>query len=265
MREADFIQRVFRDAAPIVLGGDRSATEKGTALGVYDVVTDSDVRTEEFVLSRIAGEFPDDSVISEETHPDAMEGERCWVLDPIDGTMNYSRGIPLFGMQAAFLEDGVPTMACIYLPVQDEMFVAFGDGAYLNGERIHTAEPRPLRQCLLATGDYSRRSEDYRIGQANLMSRCFDMVGRFKMFGASSVDYSYLSCGRVDIHFRFLNKKWDYLPGLFLATRAGAVFDRDLTKRHRLLMLCSSDEVLDETVDKLVPEILRVPGQRSSA
>lgn len=259
MREADFIQGVFREAAPIVLGGDRSVREKGTCLGVYDVVTDSDVRTEEFVLSRIAEEFPDDSVISEETHPDALEGERCWVLDPIDGTMNYSRGIPLFGMQAALLEDGVPVMACIHLPVQDEMFVAVGDSAYLNGERIHTATPRPLRQCLLATGDYSRRSETYRIGQANLMYRCFDMVGRFKMFGASCVDYSYLACGRVDVHTRFLNKKWDYLPGMFLATRAGAVFDRELTRRHRLLMLCSSDEVLDEAVERLVPEILRSP------
>ena len=92
MREAEFIQRVFREAAPIVLGGDRTAERKDTALGVYDVVTDSDVRTEEFVLSRIAEEFPGDSVISEETHPDAGEGERCWVLDPIDGTMPRRRG-----------------------------------------------------------------------------------------------------------------------------------------------------------------------------
>ena len=81
MREAEFIQRVFREAAPIVLGGDRTAERKDTALGVYDVVTDSDVRTEEYILSRIAEEFPGDSIISEETHPDAREGERCWVLE----------------------------------------------------------------------------------------------------------------------------------------------------------------------------------------
>ena len=251
MREADFIQRVFRQAAPIVLGGDRTAETKDTALGVYDVVTDSDVRTEEFVLSRIAEEFPGDSVISEETHPDAREGERCWVLDPIDGTMNYTRGIPFFGMQAAFLEDGVPTMAAIYLPVFDEMFIATDDGAFLNGSRIRTAAPRPLRKCILSTGDFSRRAEEYRLGQARLMSRCYDDVGRFKMFGASCVDYAYLACGRTDVHVRFINKKWDYLPGMFLATRAGAVFDRTLTKDYRLLMLCSSEEVLDEAVLRL--------------
>lgn len=251
MREADFIQRVFREAAPIVLGGDRTAETKDTMLGVYDVVTDSDVKTEEFVLSRIAEEFPGDSVISEEIHPDALGGERCWVLDPIDGTMNYTRGIPFFGMQAAFLEDGVPTMAAIYLPVYDEMFVATDDGAFLNGFRIRTADPRPLRKCILSTGDFSRRSEEFREGQARLMSRCYDDVGRFKMFGASCVDYAYLACGRTDIHVRFLNKKWDYLPGMFLATKAGAVFDRTLTKDNRLLMLCSSKDVLDEAVLRL--------------
>ena len=256
MREAEFIQRVFREAAPIVLGGDRTAETKDTALGVYDVVTDSDVRAERFVLSMIAEEFPGDSVISEETHPDALEGERCWVLDPIDGTMNYTRGIPFFGMQAAFLEDGVPRMACIYLPVFDEMFVATDDGAFVNGSRIRTAPTRPLRQCILSTGDFSRRAEEYRLGQARLMSGAFDLVGRFKMFGASCVDYSYLACGRTDVHFRFINKKWDYMPGMYLAVKAGAVFDRSLIRDHRLLMLCSSQEVCDEAGEKLVPIIL---------
>ena len=256
MREADFIQRVFREAAPIVLGGDRTAEAKDTALGVYDVVTDSDVRTERFVLDRIAEEFPGDSVISEETHPDALEGERCWVLDPIDGTMNYARGIPFFGMQAAFMEDGVPRMSCIYLPVFDEMFVATDGGALLNGRPIRTADPRPLRQCLLSTGDFSRRAVEYRTGQANLMSRCYDDVGRFKMFGASFVDYSYLACGRTDVHIRFLNKKWDYIPGMYLAVKAGAVFDRTLTRDDRLLILCSSQQVLDEAVPKIAPVML---------
>ena len=256
MREAEFIQRVFREAAPLALGGDRGMHAKDTALGVYDVVTDSDVLVERAVLDRIAEEYPDHSVISEETHPDAREGERCWVLDPIDGTMNYARGIPFFGLQAALLEDGVPVLACMYLPVFDEMYVATGDGAFLNGSRMCTASPRPLRECIVSTGDFSRRAEEYRVGQANLMSRGYDLVGRFKMFGASCVDYAYLACGRTDVHFRFLNKKWDYLPGLFLATKAGAVFDRTLTRERRLLMLCSSQEVSDEAVEKLVPLIL---------
>ena len=254
--EAEFIQRVFREAAPLALGGDRTTKSKDTALGVYDVVTGSDVLVENLVLSRIAEEYPDHSVISEETHPDAEEGERCWILDPIDGTMNYSRNIPFFGLQAAMVEDGVPVVSCVYLPVFDEMYVATEDGAYLNGERMHTASPRPLRECLVSTGDFSRRAVEYREGQARLMSRAYDRIGRFKMFGASCVDYAYLSCGRTDVHIRYLNKKWDYLPGLFLAMKAGAVFDHDLTKEHRLLILCSSQEVSDEAVRTIAPIML---------
>lgn len=256
MREKEFIQRVFREAAPMVLGGDRTPECKCTVLGVYDVVTDTDVRTENHILGRISEEFPDDSIISEETHPDAEEGERCWVLDPIDGTMNYSRGLPLFGMQAALMEDGVPVMAAIYLPSYDEMFVADDGGAYLNGCRIRTADPRPLRECMLSTGDFSRRAEEYRVAQAEMFRSCYDYVGRFKMFGASCIDYSYLACGRTDVHTRFLNKKWDYVPGMYLACKAGAVFDRELARDHRLLMLCSSDEVLDEAVAILAPKLI---------
>ena len=256
MRESDFIQDVFRTVAPKVLSGNRVAHEKDTELNVYDVVTDSDVSTEKYILSRISEEFPEHSVISEETHPDAAEGERCWYIDPIDGTMNYTRGIPFFGLQAALVEDGVPILSCIYLPVFDEMYVADASGAYLNGCPMHTAEPRSLKECIISTGDFSRRAEEYRVGQARLMSTCYDLLGRFKMFGASCVDYAYLSSGRTDIHFRFINKKWDYLPGLFMAAKAGAYFDRDLIRDHKLLMLCSSKEVSDDAVDKLVPRIL---------
>ncbi len=256
MEEADFIQEVFRQASGIVMGGDRGARSKTTDLGVYDVVTDSDVKAEEFILTRIAERFPDHSVISEETHPDAKEGERCWVLDPIDGTMNYTRGIPFFGLQAALMEDGVPILSCMYLPVFDEMYLATSDGATLNGKPMRTADPRPLKQCLISTGDFSRRAVEYREGQARLMSQGYDLVGRFKMFGASCVDYAYLASGRTDIHFRFINKKWDYLPGLYLASRAGACFDRDLIRKHRLLLLCSCQSVSDEAVEKLAPIIL---------
>lgn len=251
MREAEFIQRAFRRVAPVVMGGDREVEEKPSCPEVYDVVTDSDVEAERRILSMIAEEFPGDSVVSEELNPDAAEGGRCWVLDPIDGTMNYSRGVSFFGMQAAFMEDGVPVMSAIYLPAFDEMFVADDRGAFLNGSRIRTADPRPLRHCVLSTGDYSRRCGEYREGQAALMSRCYGDVGRFRMFGASCIDYTYLACGRTDVHVRFLNRKWDYMPGMFLATRAGAVFDRALTRDRRLLVLCSCQEVLDEAVLRL--------------
>ena len=145
MRELDVMVSALREASSIVLGGDRSAESKETLVGTYDVVTGSDVRAEETIIGRIREIFPDDVIISEETNPDSDMGGRTWAIDPIDGTMNYTRGIPLFGMQAVFMEDGVPKASAIYLPLYDEMFTATDDGAFLNGVPTRVSDPRPLR------------------------------------------------------------------------------------------------------------------------
>lgn len=107
----------------------------------------------------------------------------------------------------------------------------------------------------MTTGDFSRRSEEYRLMQARLMSECRDVVGRFKMFGAACVDFAYLASGRTDVHVRFVNKIWDFLPGLHLAEAAGAVYDRDLLDETGVLIMCSSSEVLDEALDEILPRI----------
>lgn len=226
-------------------------------MGVYDAVTDSDVMVEEGIISFIREHYPDDAFVSEETNPDAAVSGRTWIIDPIDGTVNFTRGIPFYGIQGVFVEDGAPKAAVILFPALGEEFWASEGGAFRNGKPIRTAEPRPLRECILTTGDFSRRSEDFRLAQARLMSECRDSVARFKMFGAACVDFAYLACGRTDVHVRFTNKLWDFLPGLYIAERAGAVYDRDLMDRDRILILCSSGEVLEEAKEEILPHLLR--------
>ena len=255
MRELDVIVGALRDASRIVMGGDRSAESKETVVGTYDVVTGSDVKAEELIISRIRELFPDDTVISEETNPDAVITGRTWAIDPIDGTMNYTRGIPLFGMQAVFMEDGVPKASAIYLPVQDEMFTASSEGAFLNGEPIHVSDPRPLKKCILSAGDFSRKSETFRRAQAVLLGECYDDIARFKVMGAACIDFAYLACGRTDLHVRFVNRIWDFMPGMYLAEKAGAVYDKGIFDRDRILIMCSSQEVLDEAMERIHPRI----------
>ncbi len=228
---------------------------KDTDLGVYDVVTDVDTRVERSILDDIRRAFPDDTIISEETSPDAKVAGRTWALDPIDGTMNMTRGIPMFGSQGTFMEDGVPKASVIYLPNQQELYKASGDGAFLNGIPLRTAEPRPLRECILSTGDYSRKNPAYREMQARLMCDCRDSVARFKMFGAACMDFTYLASGRTDIHMRFVNKLWDFMPGLHIARTAGAVYDERLLEDTGILIMCSCREVLDEALAEILPRI----------
>ncbi|MBE6518203.1 MAG: inositol monophosphatase [Thermoplasmata archaeon] len=256
--ELKVLTDAIRKASEIVLNGDRSAKDKSTVIGMYDVVTGSDILAEQSIIKDITAAFPEDTIISEETNPDKELSERCWTIDPIDGTMNYSRGIPFFGIQGCFMENGEAKASAIYLPVFDEMFTADENGAYLNGERIHTCEPRPLKQCLVSTGDFSRRSQEFRDAQAAIFHDCYSDIARFKVFGASSVDYTYLAAGRIDVHVRFLNKIWDFKPGMHIAEKAGAVYDHGLADEHGILVMCSSQEVLEEAVGTLVPKFISI-------
>ena len=256
--ELKVLTDAIRKASEIVLNGDRSAKDKSTVIGMYDVVTGSDILAEQSIIKDITAAFPEDTIISEETNPDKELSERCWTIDPIDGTMNYSRGIPFFGIQGCFMENGEAKASAIYLPVFDEMFTADENGAYLNGERIHTCEPRPLKQCLVSTGDFSRRSQEFRDAQAAIFHDCYSDIARFKVFGASSVDYTYLAAGRIDVHVRFLNKIWDFKPGMHIAEKAGAVYDHGLVDEHGILVMCSSQEVLEEAVGTLVPKFISI-------
>ncbi len=258
MRELDVLTAAMRKASEIVMNGDRSAKDKSTVIGMYDVVTGSDILAEESIIADIRKEFPDDTIISEETNPDDKVSERCWTLDPIDGTMNYSRGIPFFGIQGCFMINGEAKASAIYLPVFDEMFTATDEGTFLNGKPIHTCGPRPLKQCLVSTGDFSRRSQQFRDAQAVIFHDCYSDIARFKVFGASSVDYTYLAVGRVDIHIRFLNKIWDFKPGMHIAEKAGAVYDHELVDKYGILVMCSSEEVLKEAKEILVPKFISI-------
>ena len=254
MRELDVLRDAIVDAREL-LGRGMSVRGKDTVVGVYDVVTDVDVKVEGLIVDRIRAAFPGDSIISEETAPDSGMSDRTWAIDPIDGTVNMSRGMPMFGMQGVFMEGGVPKASVIALPELSGTYEASAEGAFLDGTRIRTADPRPLRECILSTGDFSRRSEDYRLMQARLMSDCRDTVARFKMFGAACVDFAYLASGRTDIHVRFVNKVWDFMPGMFLADMAGAVYDRDLLAETGILIMCSSRPVLDDALSEILPRI----------
>lgn len=261
MEELDTLEALFREAAGL-LDGVGEVRVKGTAAGVYDAVTDADVRIERLIVDGIKSRFPGDSVISEETAPDSPVGSRTWAIDPIDGTVNMVRGIPIYGIQGVFMRDGVPEASAISLPAFGEMYTASEDGAFLDGVPIRTAEPRPLRECILSTGDFSRRSERYREMQARLMSDCRDCVARFKMFGAACSDFAYLASGRTDVHVRFVNRIWDYKPGMYLAEKAGAVYDRDLLEKEGILIMCSCEEVLEEALREIAPRISSSSSRR---
>jgi myo-inositol-1(or 4)-monophosphatase len=138
----------------------------------FDQVTDADVAIEAFLLQRIREHFPKDAILSEETLSHAGIQGRTWTVDPIDGTANFAKGFPLFGIQCALFEGGAPVMSAIWLPAFDECYTAVrGEGAYCNGERL-TVLPCDPQRALVSFGDYPHsRPEDFaeRVARADAL------------------------------------------------------------------------------------------------
>ena len=252
-KELDVATKAIKDASKEYIFKKSEVKIKDNEAGAYDVVSENDVLIEIFIKKRISEAFPDDSFLCEESGEE-IRSDRVWVIDPIDGTVNYAHNIPLYGIQLALMIDDVAEMAVIYLPEFDEMYTAIrGNGAYLNGRRLDVRNNVSMHDAIVSTGDYSKGSAEYRQGQLKFMELLHDKVARFKMFGAACCDFAYFASGRTECHIRFVRKLWDFMPGLLICTEAGGSYDKELYDKHKLLVLCSSKRTLSEITKVLEP------------
>lgn len=217
--ELAFAEWVLREAYRKCFAGN---CEKVTQKGSFDLVSAADVAVERFVAEQIHARFPADRFLGEETAPGAALGGRCWVLDPIDGTVNMANGIPVYGMQCALFEDDRCTVSALYFPVWNEMFTA-GDslGAFRDGERLTVAR-RPLSGAIVSFGDFRHDDPARREQQFAIMARVSPLVSKIRMFGAASMDFASLAAGRTDGAVLFTRNLWDIAPGILLCREAGA-------------------------------------------
>ena len=250
-KETEVASKAIREASDRYIFKKSEVKIKDNDAGAYDVVSENDVLIENYIKDAISKTFPGDSFLCEESG-EQKGSDRLWVIDPIDGTVNYTHNIPLYGIQLALMVKDEAVMAVIYLPEFDEMYTAEkGFGAYLNGERLDVRNDVSMHDTIVSTSDYSRGSVEYREGQVKFMELLHTKVARFKMFGSASCDFAYFASGRTECHIRFVRKLWDFLPGLLISIEAGGVYDRALYDEHRLLIMCSSEKALREISDIL--------------
>lgn len=195
----------------------------------YDTVTSTDYAVEQFIISQLSNKFPTDKIISEEQKIETITDARTWVLDPIDGTTNYSRKIPIYGIQIALLVKKSPVVAAIYLPEVDELYyAAIEQGAYLNSSRIEVNSSVNLNQAIISMGDFSKtknRIEENKIRLSGINSIA-NHAARIKMWGAACYDLAFLAAGRTDAYLVYSYYIWDIMPGYLIAKEAGAVFSQ---------------------------------------
>ena len=173
----------------------------------HDVKLDVDSQTEELIISMIRRKFPDTGIISEEIGRDLEKPDFNWVIDPLDGSVNFSRGIPHFCTSIAYREGGRYLVGAVYDPMRDEIFSALrGEGAFLNGKPMKRRSISVLEEAVVSGGFF--KIESLREG-----GRIFEIIAhrvkKVRFFGSAALDLCYLACGRVNGYIQHAVNEWD--------------------------------------------------------
>jgi myo-inositol-1(or 4)-monophosphatase len=185
-----------------------------------DLVSDADVAAETAIRRVLAERRPDDAILGEEGGATSGDGELRWVIDPLDGTINFLFGIPQFAVSVACEDAQGPLVGVVLDPIRDECFTASRTGpAQLDGEAIAASERSELATALVATG--FGYDAGVRAGQAEVLSRVLPRVRDIRRAGAAALDLAWCACGRYDAYYERGVKPWDHAAGGLIAGRAG--------------------------------------------
>ena len=210
-----------------------------------------DRASEEIIVGALSAAFPDDTILAEESAPEAVESESVWIVDPLDGTNNYAHGYPFFSVAIGLEERGVMSAGVVYDPLRDEVFAGErGGGATLNGEPICVSAAAALSDSLVATGFPYGRSEDTDNNLENLNR--FVLAARgIRRGGSAELDLVYVACGRLDGFWELGLKTWDVSAGGLIVLEAGgrvSNFDGGAWDNRRGDIVASNGLIHDEMV-----------------
>ncbi|HEY8490838.1 MAG TPA: inositol monophosphatase family protein [Dehalococcoidia bacterium] len=202
---------------------DRASAVKGRG----NVVTETDLLVERAVKEILAREYPDHAVLGEETAASGVAGSWLWLVDPLDGTRNYSRGIPHFGFNLALCLGDQPVVAVTYDPVREERFHAvLGGGAFLNGRPLRASTAASVAECVLGTDLGYDDARGKRL--LELLTDLFPGLDSLRVSGSAALGLAYAAAGRLDLYVHHFLYPWDIGPGILLVREAGGtVTDRD--------------------------------------
>jgi myo-inositol-1(or 4)-monophosphatase len=191
--------------------------------GIIDLVSEADHQSEQLLLDYIRQHFPGDRVVAEESGVLAGSVDRAWYIDPLDGTVNYIHGVPIYSVSIAYTESGKLKLGVVYDPMRDECFsTESGQGAWLNGQLIHPSSTPDLDQALLVTGF----PYDIRTNPINNLDHYayFALHSQgVRRLGSAALDLCYVACGRLDGFWELRLNSWDVAAGGLIAREAGAM------------------------------------------
>lgn len=246
-----FALDLCRQAGEIALAGFRSAGSFAVQnKGRHDLVTSIDLEIDSLAREAISRTFPEDALVSEESS--GMPGRRIWVLDPVDGTQNFARGIAHFAISLAFVEEGEVLLGIVYNPATRELFSARkGRGAFLNDRRIGVSEASLPEDAVVDIGYSTRLAEGRYLA---LLGGALAEGFSFLQQGSAALGLAQVACGRLEAYMEQDLFIWDVLAGLLLVEEAGGwsmAFPPDATRGHPALACAPAfRETLTDLLDR---------------
>ena len=207
-------------AGDLLRKGFGTSFEISSKPGRHNLVTHFDKAAESSIFSCLLKRFPTHGFIGEE-QGQTKKGDVVWIVDPLDGTVNFAHGIPLFAVSIAAVAENEVVTACVYQPMTQELFWAEkGKGAFLNGVAMHVTTNKSLDEAILATGFPYNVHEDplHCIETFAKMTRKAIPIRRF---GSAAIDLAYVAAGRFDAYWEVSLQPWDFAGGKLLVEEAG--------------------------------------------
>ena len=228
--------------------------------GPGDFVTSADKRTEKILIEELQKAHPDYGVITEESGTiNESNIKNRWIIDPIDGTMNFLNGVPQFAISIGYEEDGEIKCGVIFNPIMNEMFCAEkGNGAYLNNSRIRVSNKKKIKDALLVTGGPK--------GVSKIKDKIFseyinvsNHVSNVRKFGSASLDMAYVACGRFDGYWQRELNYWDIAAGIIILKEAGGFvdfFEQDINLPLKRNVLASNSNIQEQLRGLIIKKVI---------
>lgn len=194
--------------------------EVSSKRGITDLVTDVDKGSEKIIIDRIKKIFPEHSILAEESGEHDVGGEVRWVIDPLDGTTNYSHSFPAFCVSIGVIINGAVRIGVVYDPSRDELFTATeGHGALLNKKPIKVSSVSTVQESLVATG--FGYNVDEKMSNIGYFKTLLEKAQAVRRPGSAAIDLINVACGRLDGFWELGLSPWDTAAGQLLVKEAG--------------------------------------------
>ena len=206
--------------------------------GPSDFVTNADLKTEKIIIEELKKAKPHYSIISEENGVENNKDKNnTWIIDPIDGTINFLHGIPHFAISIALKSNDEITSGLIFDPIKNEMFYAEkNNGAYFNNQRIRVSKKNEINNCLFVTGGKIHNELDL----------------PYRKSGCAALDMAYVASGRYDGYFQKKLNLWDIASGVLLVQEAGGIVSEINIRKLKNLNIIASNSNINEEFQKKV-------------